>query len=111
MAKTTFFPVVGQTPEGALVVSGVFSFYETHGMPYDATFMALRDRNRVPSWLHLYRDARKAGIAHDRLIGQLEPPIADAYGPKVSEAVVAVLKTLADLTVRQLDSILEKSAS
>jgi hypothetical protein len=105
MAKKQLMPVVGKTNEDLFVVSGVYSFYETHGVPFDVLFGGLQARGLIPSWLHLYRDARKAGIAHDRLLGQLDPAIVDSYGPKFRDEILKVLGTLADFTLPQLSRL------
>jgi hypothetical protein len=100
-------PVIGQTHEGRLlVVNGVYALYETHGLPFDVIFGALKDRGLIPSWLHVYRDARKAGIAHDRLLGQLDPAIVDSYGTTFRDGILKTLGQLKSLTIEQIGKVI-----
>ena len=71
--RKPLLPVIGQTTEDFLVVDGVYALYETHGLPFDVIFVELKDHGRIPSWLHVYRDARKAGVVHGRLLGSSNP--------------------------------------
>lgn len=89
--KKTDFVQVGVTPEGKPVMSGVFSFYESHGIPLEIIFMSFIDKGLVPSWIDLYRDMRSSGMKHDRIIIKLQDAISDSFGPEWSEHVILQL--------------------
>jgi len=80
--------IVGQSPEGILVVSGVYKFFETHGMPLDVLFSLLMDHNLMPSWLDFYNEAKRGGMKHDRILSKLDPAIVDVYGSKFKDEVI-----------------------
>ena len=80
-------PIVGQTPEGVLMVGGTYKFFETHGVPLDVLFGLLKERNRMPSWVHFYLEARDAGMKHDRILSKLDHPIVDVYGVEMRDIV------------------------
>lgn len=88
------FTQVGVTNDDTKVFSGVFKFFETHGMPLDELLQLLKERNHLPSWLHFYDEARAAGMKHDRILSKLDPAISDVYGPKYRDAVLGRLSTL-----------------
>lgn len=66
--KKTDFIQIGITTEGKPVMSGIFAFYETHGIPLEIIFMSFIEKELVPSWIDLYKDMRLSGITHDRII-------------------------------------------
>jgi hypothetical protein len=82
------FTKVGQTVDGTDTFSGVFKFYETHGMPFEVLLGIMKDMNRMPSWLHLYDEALAAGMQHKRIQSMLDSPICDVYGPKFRDVVL-----------------------
>lgn len=86
--------VVGETTDGKPVVDGVYRFYETHGVPLDVVLEGLKLRGMVPCWVSLYREARAAGMKHDRIVSKVEAAIADSYGSEVKIAVVSGLNIL-----------------
>lgn len=79
------------TPEGKSLVKGVYSFYETHGVPLEILFEILDQKNYMPSWLHFYDEARAAGIQHSRVLSWLEPALADIYGRDFKNEVMSRL--------------------
>ena len=88
------FKVVGKTLDGRLVVSGVYRFYETHGMPLDVVFQILQDKQMLPCWISFHREAMAAGMQHDRLIAKLDPALSDSYGSGFRDYVVRGLERL-----------------
>lgn len=62
--KNSIFKVVGETPEGRFVVSGVFNFFNTYGLPLDIIIEFLWKEGFVPSWEEFYKEAAKAGVGH-----------------------------------------------
>ena len=84
-------PVVGQTPDGVLVVGGTYKFFETHGVPLDVLFGLLKERSMMPSWVHFYLEALGAGMKHDRILYKLDHPIVDVYGVEMRDVVFSRL--------------------
>jgi hypothetical protein len=83
--------MVGRDTDGRPVARNVFRFAETYGVPLDVLFGEFEARGWVVSWLHFYREARLAGMAHARILAKLRVPIADAWGREVRDRVMAVL--------------------
>ena len=84
----------GQTPDGKIVLSGLYKFFETHGLPLDVLFDCCIDRNAVPDWIDLYKSARLAGMEHERILSKLEEAISDSYGKEWSNIVISRLNKL-----------------
>lgn len=91
--------LVGKTESGTLVLSGVFKVYETLGIPLDAIFDCLKERNAIPDWLCFYVEAVGAGMKHDRILSKLEPAISDSYGIEMAKKVLEVLERAANTKV------------
>jgi hypothetical protein len=94
--------VVGSTPDGRQVVSGVFSFYETNGMPLDALFETLRNQGLIPDWSNFMIEAVEAGMNPDRVIAMLDPAIADSFGGTLRDVVVVRLRSMTEGTDEEL---------
>lgn len=94
--KKTDFIQVGVTNDGKPVMSGVFFFYETHGIPLEIIFMSFIDKNLIPSWIDLYKDMRLSGLTHNRIITILQDSISDAYGQEWSTNVILQLNEIFD---------------
>ena len=75
-----FFKQVGITTDGKAVMSGVFMFSDTHGMPLPILFMLMKDYNMVPSPQIFYDDAIKAGWKETTIFNRLEDAYCDGYG-------------------------------
>ncbi len=86
------FTVTGRTSDGKTVVSGVYRFFETHGLPLDVVFDLLRGRDSVPDWTAFYREAQAAGMKHDRIIAKLSESISDSYGGEFRDEVLKRLE-------------------
>lgn len=85
---------VGTTSDGKVIVAGVFRFFATHGIPLEVLMSLLSDKNVMPCWISLYREARQAGIQHSRILSRLDTAIQDAYGVEVRDEVIRVLSLL-----------------
>ena len=87
------FQVVGKTEEGASVVSGVYSFYETQGCPLETILEKLRDSGFIPSWTHLYVEMLLAGISFSRAMSRLDAAIVDSgWDPEYRDEIIDRLK-------------------
>lgn len=71
--------VVSVTPEGKLVMSGMFKLCDTYGIPYDVMLEQCIQNNMIPSWLHFYDDAVAAGWKEDTIYNRLETAIVDVW--------------------------------
>ena len=80
--------VVGKTEGGITVVSGVFRFYESTGLPLDVMLDCLKKNNIIPDWLTFYVEVLRAGMQHDRIISKLDEAIHDIYGSKFRDTVI-----------------------
>ena len=90
---------VGETETGLAVVSGVFRFYETHGLPLDILLDALRMKGAIPCWISFYREALVAGMKHDRIIAKLREAISDVFGDGMATYVCDRLERLGESDV------------
>lgn len=80
--------VIGKTTDGKLVLSEVYKYYASVGLPLDSLFEGLRQRNAIPSWIHFYNDARQAGIKHSRILSMLDEPLTDVYGVEIKKFII-----------------------
>jgi hypothetical protein len=99
MAKKRLgFEIVGVTPDGKEVVSGVFRVFDTMGLPLDTVFDLCEQHKLVPSWIHFYDDAIKQGWSEKTIMNRLETSICDAYGKDywlgVEERLTLYIKSL-----------------
>ena len=72
--------IVGKATDGRLVVSGIYRFKETHGLPLDMILESVNSKNLIPSWLHLVREAKDAGINISKFMTELESSVVLVYG-------------------------------
>lgn len=89
--------IEGQTEDGRKVVSGLFRFYETHGIPLVMLFTALEGMNVVPDWGPFYHEARRAGVKAERILAMLHSDISDVYGREYRDAVLQRLEMYHEL--------------
>ena len=94
MKKSTSCTLIGQTVDGNAVLSGIFKFYETNGVPLDVLFQLMQERNIIPCWKSLYREAREAKMTHERIISMLDSAISDSFGPSFRDEVISTLEKL-----------------
>jgi alanyl-tRNA synthetase len=85
---------VGQTAEGKTVYARVYKFFETHGMPLDTLLGILREKNVIPCWVSFHREARAAGMKHERILSKLDEALSDVYGPEFRDHVIEMLRLL-----------------
>lgn len=74
------FTIKGKTVEGKPVISGLFKFYETEGIPLEAVFAGVKVNGLVPCWMSFHQEARTAGMSHARILSKLEPALDDSFG-------------------------------
>jgi hypothetical protein len=88
------FSIMGETPEGDKVVSGVFDLFDSHGLPLDVVLDLCNQRGWIPCWNTFYADAKVSGWKHATVMLRLIPVVNDIYGKEVSEVVTQRLGTL-----------------
>ena len=81
------FEVLGKTPEGTSVVSGVFALFDTYGLPLDTILDMLREKGMMPCWTTFYNEAVSNGWKHKSVMTRLVPLIGDVYGRDFSDEV------------------------
>lgn len=82
---------VGRTSDGKIVVTEVFKFYETEGLPLDVILETLRVRDMVPDWLAFVFEATRAGMKFERILSMLDAAISDSYGSELRDVVISRL--------------------
>ena len=70
--------VVGNTTDGRPVIAGLYSIYETHGIPLDVVISECVKRGAVPSWSHMVGEANAAGMGLRRAISKVSQAVRDA---------------------------------
>lgn len=78
--KHSLFKCVGTTEDGKPVYKGVFKFFETMGLPLDSLFYCILQKGAAVSWIDFYKEARIAGMEHDRILSKLEESVCDVWG-------------------------------
>ena len=99
-------PQVGITEDGKSVIGGVYEFHETYGMPLQALFSWLADRNMVPDWIDFYHWANNNGMRHERIISKIRDPLEDAWGVDFANAICDTLDAYYETTLLQRQHIL-----
>jgi hypothetical protein len=87
---------VGRTSDGRDVVIGVYREYETNGLPLDVLLMLLDEKGITPCWISLYRESKRAGKKHSRIISQISSALQDSFGEKYRDEVITRLEALKD---------------
>lgn len=77
------------------MVSGVYRFYETTGVPLDVVFEVLRDRNMIPCWSLFLLEAVEAGMGAERALSKLVAAISDSYGAELANYVDKRIREMA----------------
>lgn len=72
--------IVGKTTDNKLVLSGVFDFHCTHGLPLDILFDRLLENDCVPSWQHYAQEASRNGMKTLKLISKTKLAVLDTFG-------------------------------
>ena len=86
---------VGKTEDGKFsIVKGVYTLFETTGLPLDVMLENLKNKNIIPDWIEFYREARLAGISHDRVISRLEEALIDVWDKSFSNLVIERLNKI-----------------
>ena len=87
MGRKNLFEIVGKTEDGRLVVSGIYKFKESYGIPLDFIFEEIEKNNMIISWPHLIREAKECGCNMSKFMTELEYSVLDIYGKKQWEHI------------------------
>lgn len=77
----------GRTVDGVGVVTGVYRFFETHGLPLDVLVDGLRERGYMPAWEAIVDDAVAGGMDRSRAISKVLEAASDVYGAEFAGEV------------------------
>lgn len=77
----------GRTVVGTTVVTGVYRFFETHGLPLDVLVDGLRERGYMPAWETIVDDTVAAGMERSRAISKVLEAASDVYGARFASEV------------------------
>jgi alanyl-tRNA synthetase len=83
---------VGESVDGRVVVSGVYRFYETHGIPLDVLLESMQAKSLLPDWLAFLREAQAAGMKKERVLSMLDAAVSDVYGGAFRDHVLRRLQ-------------------
>jgi len=92
MSHKNPFTVVGKTTEGQLVISGILRFEETYGLPLEDILEHLKERNIVPSWLHIMNEAKLQGVNQEKFLTKLEACAVSVFGKDYWAVISPFLK-------------------
>lgn len=84
----------GITTDNKPMYTGVYNFYETHGLPLETLLCGFLDKGFIPDWIDFYENAISGGMAHDRILSKLEEAICDSFGKQFSDVVISKLDEL-----------------
>jgi len=62
--------------------------YDTHGLPVSMILDACLAKNIVPSWLHFYEEAFKAGWTHKKIIAEIGEALLDVFEKDYHDIVI-----------------------
>lgn len=86
---------IGRDTTGKIIYHGVYSFYETHGLPLGDLLFHMYERGGLPDFLQLIRDMEKAGRPWNRCLETIEAAVHDAcYPVEVRDGITSRLKLL-----------------
>lgn len=71
--------ISGKTQDNKLVVSGVFLFYDSIGMPLSDILNYMKDNNQVCDWENFIMCAKKQGWKKSTLQSRVKESIQDIY--------------------------------
>jgi hypothetical protein len=89
-AKSLLFQT-GITSDDKKVMGGLYSCYETHGLPLDMLLSCCISNNWMPDWIDFYLAALAAGMKHCRILSKLEEAVSDSFGKEFCDVVISKL--------------------
>jgi alanyl-tRNA synthetase len=86
--------IIGETADGRPLVDGVFSLYDTHGVPLDVLLGHILDRGWMIAWLDFAAEARAAGWKRRRVMVAVEHALRDAGHGALADIVLPRMEKL-----------------
>ena len=74
--------VTGKTTDGLPIISGLFRFYDTLGVPLADVLMKISERRLVPDWADFIQSASTSGWTKHTTLSRVREAVVDSYGPK-----------------------------
>lgn len=84
--------IVGKTIDGKLVIAGITKFCLTYGLALEDGLSLVKEKDCVPSWIHLYLECRKEGISAEQSLLKITNAVCDSYDYNFSYFVESELK-------------------
>ena len=84
----------GYTPDKSIVVSGVFLFVGTHGLPLEVILEDFKRRNWQVDWDDYIQSAMKDGQKYNNARSKILEAVGDVYGNKFKEQIIIRLDIL-----------------
>ena len=72
--------ISGKTVDDKPVVSGMYLYSQSHGLPLDVILSWLHGRDQVMDWVDYMRSALDHGEKIDGLVARIEAAVSDVYG-------------------------------
>ena len=86
---------VGRTPEGHTVLHGVYTFFETYGLPLSDLLSLRWERGALPDWPRLVNDMATAGRPFPRCVEAVCAAVSDAcYPTEIRDRVMARIQAM-----------------
>jgi hypothetical protein len=79
---------IGLTIENKQVLGGIGKLFFQEGIPLSIIFDGCREKEVIPSWLHLYDELKGNGMSHKRIIHTLNEHIFESYGKEFRDVVI-----------------------
>lgn len=84
--------VIGQTTDNRYIVSGVYRFSETYGVPLFILLEWLEKKHLVIAWIEYVKEALNAGMNIKNIIAKIEEFLLDFSGKEMADHVVSKLE-------------------
>ena len=84
--------VVGQAPEGKIVVKNIFQMAATDGIPLGIILEVCRENNMVIDWIDYFHSGVASGMNPDRILNRISIETEGVAGEEYSKSVVNRLK-------------------
>lgn len=83
--------ISGKTTDGRLVVTGLFLFVGTLGLPLADVLLAFEEDNYVVDWIDFYEDALMDGYKSKTALNKIDEGIVDVFGKDYRDTLLAIL--------------------
>ena len=83
--------ITGKTKHENIVVSEIFSFYDSLGLPLEDIILILKERNIVIDWISLYEDAISNGWLIPTFFEKITPILEDLFDKEYKNVVISSL--------------------